>query len=224
MTWRISQAESRQRYLRKFDAAEVESYDTWIRQMDSEDVSAYLDDLQDVCEFRAGMKVLDAGAGTGAMCLVLNARRDLQLTALEPSPEMIDCLRKKTELSGVLTVQGFCDAAADRDLFATASFDVIVSRQLFNGLYDPLTAFKNWRYWLKPGGTVILIDGFYERSAWSGKWTDEVDQLPASACQSLAMAPYLLETAGFQIAAVSLMSRTNARPSTRTKRYLVVAR
>lgn len=223
MNWRISQAESRQRYLQKFDAAEVESYDTWIRQLVPDDLSACLEDLQEVCELRAGMKVLDAGAGTGAMCLVLNAIRDLHLTALEPSPAMINCLRQKAGLSEVETVQGFCDATADRDLFAAASFDVIVSRQLFNGLYDPLAAFGNWRFWLKPGGTVILVDGFYERSAWSGKWAEEVDQLPASACQSLAMAPYLLEAAGFRIATVHLMSRTNARPSTRTKRYLVVA-
>lgn len=223
MNWRISQAESRQRYLRKFDAVEVESYDTWIRQLVPEDHSACLEDLQEVCEFRAGMRVLDAGAGTGAMCLILNGVRDLHLTALEPSPEMINCLRQKAELSNVETVRGFCDAATDRELFAAASFDVIVSRQLFNGLYDPLTAFGNWRYWLKPGGTLILVDGFYERSAWGGKWSDEVDQLPASACQSLAMAPYLLEAAGFHISAVTLMSRTNARPSTRTKRYLVAA-
>ena len=99
-----------------------------------------------------------------------------------------------------------------------------MSRQLVNGLYDPLAAFRNWRHWLKPGGAVVVIEGLYGRSAWSGIWAEEVDQLPMSACQSTAMIPYLLEQAGFHVETSSLMETVNARPTTATARYAVVAR
>lgn len=53
-------------------------------------------------------------------------------------------------------------------------------------------------------------------TAWQGTWAEEVDELPLSANQSLALAPHLLEQAGFKI----LARRPRAIPA----RYLVVAR
>jgi hypothetical protein len=99
-----------------------------------------------------------------------------------------------------------------------------VSRQLVNGLFDPLTAFRNWHHWLSPDGAVVVIDGVYGRSSWTGIWEEDVDVLPLSACQSTALAPYLLEIAGFRIEAVRWMEAVNKLPSTRTNRYVVVAR
>jgi hypothetical protein len=98
-----------------------------------------------------------------------------------------------------------------------------VSRQLANGLYDPLAAFCNWRYWLKPGGSLAVIDGLYGRTAWTGRWEEEVDVLPLSACQTAATVPYLLEVAGFRVEGVQWMQAVNARPSTRATRYVVHA-
>jgi hypothetical protein len=99
-----------------------------------------------------------------------------------------------------------------------------VSRQLVNGSFDPLTAFRNWHDWLSPDGAVVVIDGVYDRSSWTGIWEEDVDVLPLSACQSTALAPYLLEIAGFRIEAVRWMEAVNKLPSTRTNRYVVVAR
>ena len=48
--------------------------------------------------------------------------------------------------------------------------------------------------------------------------------LPLATCQSLALTPYLLEAIGFQIEAVELMDAVNKLPSTKTTRYVVVAR
>ena len=52
----------------------------------------------------------------------------------------------------------------------------------------------------------------------------EVDVLPLSATQSTASVAYLLEAAGFKVEAVRWMDAVNALPSTRTARYVVVAR
>lgn len=207
--WRGSQAASRERYLAKFDAAEAARWATSVADPD-----AYLGPLAPW--LRPGMQVLDAGAGGGTFTAVLARRQDLDITALEPAPAMLAALKARPELAGVHGVLGFCDAPQDRDLFPAGCFGAIASRQLANGLYDPLQAFRNWRHWLKPGGVVLLIDGSFGRDAWQGKWAEEVDELPLSANQSLALLPYLLEQAGFEVVARA--------PLAIPLRYLVVAR
>ncbi len=67
MDWRASQADSRDRYLAKFDVAEVDRYDAAVGRLSPQDEDAYVSDLSDVVQFRAGNSVLDAGAGTGAL-------------------------------------------------------------------------------------------------------------------------------------------------------------
>lgn len=223
MNWRISQADSRRHYLEKFDAAEADAYDSSVGALSDDDEAAYRSDLAQVCRFGPGQRVLDAGAGGGALCKVLRGFEDLAIAALEPAPAMLAKLRGKPELRGVETVQGFCDHLEDRRHFPAGAFDVIVSRQLANGLYDPLAAFGNWRHWLKPGGTLAVIDGLYGRTSWAGRWQEEVDVLPLSACQTTATVPYLLEVAGFRVEGVQWMQAVNARPSTRTTRYVVRA-
>lgn len=223
MSFRESFLESRARYLATYNDEEALRYDGWVTQMTDEDHLACLTDLQMWVEFREGMSVLDAGAGTGALSLTLTFVPGLNLTALEPCEAMLNLLRRKRQLRHVKHVKGFCDHVSDRPLFPTASFDLIASRQLVNCLYDPLAAFDNWHSWLRPGGTLVVMDGLYDRDAWAGVWEGTVDTLPLSACRSTAAVPYLLEHTGFQVEHVGFMEATNQRPLTRTPRYLVVA-
>src|SRR5262245_48879624 len=109
MDWRGSQADSRKRYLAKFDAAEAERYDASVGHLSRRDEDAYLSDLGRVLPFRDGMTVLDAGAGTGALCQALSRLPGLAITALEPAPAMLAKLKNKPELQGVAVAEGFCD-------------------------------------------------------------------------------------------------------------------
>ncbi|MEL6104946.1 MAG: class I SAM-dependent methyltransferase [Planctomycetota bacterium] len=222
MNWRESQVSFRRRLTECYDTAGVDRYESWIAKLDADDDRACLEDLRPEFQFVETMRVLDAGAGTGAMCRVILSAADVKLTALEPVPAMISRLRAKPELRGVRAVEGYCDAESDHRHFDAASFDVIVSRQLCNGLYDPLAAFRNWLSWLTPGGTLLAIDGIYDRDAWDGEM--KVDTLPLSACRTMATVPYLLEIAGFELVAAKWMTKTNRRPLTRTPRYVVIAR
>ncbi len=222
--WRPAQEEYRQHYLKRCTEEEALRYHKLAGHLAADDVAACNQDLADVFTFAKGMSVLDAGAGTGTLSRMLIKLPDVKLTALEPAASMMALLRQDHELEEVFTVQGFCDSSADEQLFAAADFDVVASRMVINTLYDPLAAFRNWFQWLVPGGAVVLMDGLFSPDAWTRDWRQDVDVLPVSACQSTATVPYLLESAGFHIESVKPMSRTNSRPSTRTPRFLVIAR
>jgi SAM-dependent methyltransferase len=168
MHWRVDQEVSRARCIAKQNMAEVDRYDSTIGKLDSQESEAYRSDLRDVVSFRDGMRVLDVGAGTGTLCSLLLGIADLAVTALDPVPTMLAKLMSKPHLKDVTAIQGHCDSPQDRVHFHEGQFNLIVSRQVANGLYDPLIAFSNWKYWLAPGGLVAIIDGLYERDAWKG--------------------------------------------------------
>lgn len=223
MDWQSARATARARYVNKYDLAEAKAYDDLVGTLSAGDADAYLADLGQVNALSNGQRVLDVGAGTGTLSQLLTRIQGLSIVAMEPSPNMLALLREKPELTTVETVEGFCDAPADRNHFPACHFDVVISRQLVNGLFDPLAAFRNWMHWLVPGGVVVILDGIYDRDSWRGSLEPEADLLPLACNQSLALAPYLLETVGFEIRAVEWMRAVNLQPSTRTKRYLVSA-
>jgi SAM-dependent methyltransferase len=226
MDWQERSNAARRRAVGKYDVAEAEAYGKLqgLGWLTADEEHAYLADLRPILQLAPGASVLDVGAGTGVMCSILRRLPGVELTALEPSAAMLAILQTRPELANVRAINGFCDEPQDRDRFEAAQFDAIVSRQVVNGLFDPLLAFHHWHHWLKPTGTVVVIDGLYGRDGWAGRWEEEVDALPLSASQSMATTPYLLEASGFHIHAVERMTAVNALPTTRTPRYVVVAR
>lgn len=226
MNWNVRRTAARRRGVGKYDAVEARAYGEtqglgWLTAAEE---CAYLADLDRVVQFLPGTRVLDVGAGTGVMCSLLQRRPGLDVTALEPSAAMLAILQAKPDLANVMAIKGFCDEPQDRDRFEAEQFDTIVSRQVVNGLFDPLLAFRHWHCWLKPAGTVVVVDGLYGRDGWTGCWDEEVDALPLAASQSMASTPYLLEACGFLVDVVERMTTVNALPTTRTPRYVVVAR
>ncbi len=207
-----------------YSPEEAAKYNAWVDGMSDADHDACVADLQGCVKFFESMTVLDAGSGTGALCLALVRVPGLDITALEPSQPMLDVLRARPELRDVKTIQGFCDHADDVSHFGAERFALITSRLLVNNLFDPLAAFRNWKHWLRPGGRVVVMDGLFDRCDWSGEWAGFVDELPLSACRTTATVPYLFEQIGLEVEHVGVMEHTNAMPSTRTQRYMVVAR
>lgn len=98
--------------------------------------------------------VLDVGTGTGfvaAIAVGLGHR----VTATDLSEPMLAEARRSSP--DVRFVRD--DAVAPA--FAPAGFDAIVSRHLFWTLRDPAAALAAWRRLLRPGGRVVVIDGFW---------------------------------------------------------------
>ncbi|MFE9249208.1 methyltransferase domain-containing protein [Streptomyces sp. NPDC007088] len=110
---------------------------------------------------RAPSDVLDLGCGTGSLAL-LAAEAGHRVTAVDSSPRMTG--RARAKLAGT----GHADAAARvltgdarHPPFAPRSFDVVLVRHLLWVLPDPAAALRRWCALLRPGGRLVLVEGFW---------------------------------------------------------------
>jgi SAM-dependent methyltransferase len=104
-------------------------------------------------------RVLDAGAGTGFLSLLL-AAQGYRVTAMDISPGMLGKLRSKAARQGleVEIVQG--DAASP----PAGPFDAVVERHLLWTLPDPGAALAAWRR-AAASGRLVLIEGTWGRTS-----------------------------------------------------------
>lgn len=108
---------------------------------------------------RLGGTALDIGSGTGHLALILKSA-GLDVIGLEPSTAMI---ARGLLLHQELSPSNFrAGKAHDKGLFPKARFDWLVSRQVLCHLEDPASCLRTWRYWLRPGGFMVLVDGYWD--------------------------------------------------------------
>jgi SAM-dependent methyltransferase len=104
-------------------------------------------------------RVLDAGAGTGFLSLLL-ARQGYRVTAMDLSSRMLEVLRGKAARLGldVQTVQ------ADAVSPPAGPFDAVVERHLIWTLPDPGAALAAWRR-AAPAGRLVLVEGTWGKTS-----------------------------------------------------------
>ncbi|WP_279482513.1 class I SAM-dependent methyltransferase [Aureimonas sp. SK2] len=109
-----------------------------------------------------GRAALDLASGTGVISHLLD---DLgfRVTGLDWSEAMIAKARAKAASRGRSIAFRLGDA--ERILEDDASFDVLVTRHLVWTLVDPAACFREWSRVLKPGGTLLVVDGDFVRSS-----------------------------------------------------------
>lgn len=106
--------------------------------------------------------VADLGCGTGTLSVLL-AEAGHHVYGLDFSPEMVRLAREKASALG-LPAQFVEGDAADPPLSAR-SFDVVLSRHVLWALPDPAAALRNWQRLLRPGGLLVLVEGYWSTGA-----------------------------------------------------------
>lgn len=112
--------------------------------------------------------VLDMGAGTGFLSLLL-AAQGYQVTAADFAPAMLARLTAKAADRGLAVSVVETDAAHP----PAGSFDAVIERHLIWTLPDPAGALAAWHA-VAPDGRLVLIEG-----SWTGRGASAADQLRA---------------------------------------------
>jgi SAM-dependent methyltransferase len=113
-------------------------------------------------------EVADFGCGTGTLSVLL-AGEGYRLQGVDLSAEMVRAARAKAA-AGV-DVEFQHGDAADPPL-ARGSVDVVLARHLLWTLPNPHRALASWTRLLRPGGTLVLIEGRWDQPDGT---TDEGD-------------------------------------------------
>lgn len=100
--------------------------------------------------------VLELASGTGQVTAVLLSM-GLKVTGIDLCEPMIEKATQKHK--GAKDRVKFFLGDAENTMMKDEEFDAVVSRHLVWTLLDPEAAFRDWLRVLKPGGTVVVIDG-----------------------------------------------------------------
>ncbi|MFP5071754.1 class I SAM-dependent methyltransferase [Pseudonocardia nantongensis] len=118
----------------------------------------------------AGLRLLDAGCGTGAStAALLSAAPRAEIVAVDASAGMLERARSKPWPSSVRFVLSPAEALADAGVHGP--FDGILAAYLLRNLDDPDAALAGFHELLRPGGTLALheysvADSARARAVW----------------------------------------------------------
>lgn len=121
--------------------------------------------INDLVSHMAGkdLKALDLGTGPGQLAFYLS-QAGFNTTGIDISPGMIDRAgRKAQELD--LNID-FRTGDAENLPFEDNTFAVVVTRNLVWTLPHPEAAIREWYRILKPGGRIIISDGYWRNVTW----------------------------------------------------------
>ncbi len=109
----------------------------------------------------ASFSVLDIGCGTGTVAgLLASSSWPVKATGLDFAPAMCAEARQKAEKAGLLDRASFLAGDSEHLPIADASFDVVTCSNSFHHYPNQQEVVLEMRRILKPGGRLILIDGF----------------------------------------------------------------
>lgn len=106
--------------------------------------------------------ILDLGCGTGSLSLVL-AGLGHAVTGIDLSPEMIATAEAKVASAGLQIQFQVMDAAFPR--FPQQQFQAAVCRHVLWALPEPQKVLERWANLLVPGGSLLLIEGYWHTNA-----------------------------------------------------------
>jgi ubiquinone/menaquinone biosynthesis C-methylase UbiE len=101
-------------------------------------------------------KILDVGTGTGFLAL-LAAELGHEVKGLDLSPGMVETAKELAGERGLKATFGVADAEGLPE--TEASYDRVINRNVLWTLPEPERALADWFRVLKPGGSLVVVDG-----------------------------------------------------------------
>ncbi|MDE0855604.1 MAG: class I SAM-dependent methyltransferase [Nevskia sp.] len=160
-------------------------------------------------------RVLEIGIGTGRNLPFYDKSRLQQLYGLDPAPQMHHKARQRMQAAG-LQVE-LLDLPAEKIPMPDASFDTVVSTFTLCSIPDVVTALREMRRVLKPGGRLLFCEHGTAPDASVRRWQDRLTPLwkpIAGGCHLNRDIPALLCEAGFHIDAMEQLYLPGPRPLT----------
>lgn len=146
-------------------------------------------------ELQPGMRCLDVGCGNGYAVRAMSTRvaPDGHATGVDMSANMLSCAGKHPDNPSNADFQV---SMAESLPFEENALDRLLSVEAIYYMPEPLTALKEWRRVLKPGGSVWVMVDYYRENPFCQCWGD----LLGIPMKFYAQAEYeaLLREAGFR--------------------------
>ncbi|MQA53077.1 class I SAM-dependent methyltransferase [Pseudomonas piscis] len=113
-------------------------------------------------------EVLDAGAGLGRFSDAVARSKNVNITAIDISPEMVRATRERVEaLPGN---HRFIQSSIEEAPFEKESFDLILANLVLHHVPDIKVAFEKLATLVKPGGHISLLTADFD-------WMNELNRL-----------------------------------------------
>lgn len=156
-----------------------------------------------------GRAALDLASGTGVISHLLD---DLgfKVQGLDWAEPMLERAREKARKRGRAIRFGLGDA--ENTMEPDGYYDVVVTRHLVWTLVDPAAAFVEWQRVLRPGGTLLIVDGdfvntsalerlFSKLSTWGQRLGFLTAEAPSGTLQMMATHRSILSRVHFSAGA-----------------------
>lgn len=111
-------------------------------------------------------RVLEAGVGTGIS--LPHYKRELKVTAIDLSPDMLRRARARVEADRLDHVEAVLEMDAGALGFADESFDVVVAMYVMTVVPDPDRVMAELERVCTPGGEVIIVNHFSQERGLRG--------------------------------------------------------